>query len=80
MKENKRMKYELKPCPFCGSEVKMTQVPLWHGSHGYHGCYDFTVRCEECGCTLDFYKNDTIYRSEDEAENNAIKTWNQRAK
>ena len=74
------MKYELKPCPFCGNEVQMTKAPLWHGSHGYHGCYEFSISCKDCGCTLLFTQNDTVYRSEDEAQNNVIKNWNKRAK
>jgi len=68
----------LKPCPFCGSQPTLRKSPLWFSSRGYHGCYQFDVHCEKCGCKLDFYNNDTIYRSEDEAERNAIDTWNRR--
>lgn len=57
----------LKPCPFCGTKVKLEKIPLWHGSHGYRDCYEFKICCEKCGCTLTYSQNDTIYRSEKEA-------------
>ena len=65
---------ELKPCPFCGTEVKMRKVPLY----GYPGCFDFEVKCPKCGCTIDYNYNDTIYRSEKEAVANVVKSWNER--
>ena len=71
---------ELKPCPFCGTNVELLKEPLWHGNHGYHDCFDFKVRCPKCGCTVDYTHNDTIYRSEEEAIANVVKTWNERAK
>ena len=69
---------KLKPCPFCGNEVELEKIPLWHGSHGYHGCYEYEIKCSKCGCTVDQPKNDSIYRSEEEAKENAIKAWNKR--
>jgi hypothetical protein len=35
---------KLKPCPFCGSEVDIKEIPLWKESskgvsHGYEGEY-----------------------------------------
>lgn len=65
-------------CPFCGSAVKMIKKPLYHGTHGYPGCYEFEVRCPECGCSIDYVDNDTIYRSEEEAIANVTKAWNKR--
>ena len=59
---------KLKPCPFCGSDVELKKIPLWHGSHGYSGCYEFKIRCEKCGCTVYQPENDSIYRSEDVAK------------
>ena len=71
---------ELKPCPFCGSPVVLTKSPLWHGSHGYQNCYEYFIRCSKCGCTVDYYLNNTIYNiSEAEAVENVLKTWNRRA-
>ena len=69
---------ELKPCPFCGEVVELEKRPLWHGSHGYPGCYEFVIRCKQCGCNINLDKNDTIYRSEDVARDNAIEAWNKR--
>ena len=70
---------ELKPCPFCGENVKIERLPLWHGSHGYHGSYEYDIHCSNCGCRVDLDRNDTVYRSEEEARDNAIKAWNRRA-
>ena len=74
-------KYDLLPCPFCGEDVYLDKVPLWNGSHGYHGCYQFDVHCRnlECGCKISLNQNDTVYRNEEEARLNAIKAWNRRA-
>lgn len=70
---------ELKPCPFCGSEVEVEKIPLWYGNgHGYSGCYEFKIKCENCGCIVDQPKNDSIYRSEETARENAIEVWNRR--
>lgn len=72
------MNVKLLPCPFCGTEVKLKKIPLWHGSQGYHDCYEFKVRCEKCGCTLTYSQNDTIYRSEKKAIKNVVDAWNRR--
>jgi Lar family restriction alleviation protein len=70
---------ELKSCPFCGNEVEVEKIPLWHGNgHGYSGCYEFKIKCESCGCTVNQPKNDSIYRSEEKARENAIEAWNKR--
>lgn len=71
---------ELKHCPFCGKEVKMIKDPLWHGSHGYYGCYEYIIQCEnpECLCKINLGKNDTIYRDDETAQKNAIEAWNRR--
>lgn len=72
---------ELKPCPFCGSIPLLEKKPLWseHG-HGYYGCYEFDIHCPNiiCGCRVNLFNNDSIYRSEEEAIKNAIDTWNER--
>ena len=53
----------LKPCPFCGSDVYLNKVP-----------------CEnpDCRCKVYLGKNDTVYRDEKTARENAIKQWNRR--
>lgn len=73
----------LLPCPFCGNEnIHMTKKPLWQeydGSyHGYKDRYAFEVVCDKCGAHPAYYKNDTIYRSEEEAISNVVNKWNKR--
>jgi len=71
---------KLKPCPFCNSEVELEKIPLWYGNgRGYKDCYKFEIRCKKCGCRVDQPENDSVYRSEEKAKNNAIKVWNRRA-
>lgn len=72
------MNKELKPCPFCGAEVELETMPLWHGGHGYQGCYEFIIKCKNCGAQPNYPQNDTVYRSENEAIKNVIKAWNRR--
>ena len=67
---------ELKPCPFCGSEVELEKMPLWYGSRGYKDCYEFKICCKKCGCNVNQPQNDTVYRSETIAKENAIRAWN----
>ncbi len=69
---------KLKPCPFCGGEAEINKKPLWRGNRGYKGCYEFVAVCKKCGCKVDHIKNDSIYRSEEEAQENVIKVWNKR--
>ena len=73
---------KIKPCPFCGTIPFLEKKPLWstHGgtTRGYFGCYEYDIHCDECGCRLPLYKNDTIYRSDKEAQQNALNDWNRR--
>ena len=75
----------LKPCPFCGSDVYLEKRPLWNEyggiTRGYHGCYDYVIECsnQDCGCNVKLPGNDTIYHTDEEAKENAIKAWNRRA-
>ena len=72
------MSKELKPCPFCGTEVELETIPLWHEDRGYQGCYEFRIRCKNCGAQPNYLQNDTVYRPANEAINNVIKIWNRR--
>ncbi len=73
---------ELKPCPCGCRDVELKKYPLWNGTHGYYGCYEFKIKCNnpKCGWFLKVSKNDTIYRSEEEAKENVINAWNKRGK
>lgn len=73
------MTEQLKPCPFCGTNVRIEKKPLWHGSHGYRDCYEYDIHCHNCGCRVRIEQNNTIYRSDEEAKANAVKAWNRRA-
>lgn len=74
------MTEKLKPCPFCGTEVKLRKETMWFNSHGYKGYYKYTVGCRECGCGIAMRATDTLFRTDSEAKRNAIKAWNRRAK
>ena len=75
----------LKPCPFCGQVVYLEKRPLWRdyggSTHGYFRCYEYVIECDnpECRCHVVLKGNDTIYHSDEEAKQNAIKAWNRRA-
>lgn len=71
----------LKPCPFCRTHTYLEKLPLWNGSHGYCGCYEYDIRCHnpKCGCRVNLGGNDTVYNTDEEARINAIKAWNRRA-
>lgn len=73
---------KLKPCPCGCKDVELKKCPLWYGSHGYYGCYEFKIKCNnpKCGWFLKVPKNDTVYRSEEEAKKNVINAWNKRGK
>lgn len=66
---------ELKNCPFCGCRVQIERRPLEH----YRGCYIFEIECSKCGCKRTLTRNDSVYRTEEEARANAIAQWNMRA-
>ena len=73
------MSEKLKPCPFCGTNVCIEKKPLWSGTRGYQNCYEYVIRCDNCGCRVRLEQNDTINRTDKEAEQNAVKAWNKRA-
>lgn len=80
------MRFKLEDCPFCGSGVYIKREPLWqergNSIHGYRGCYEYIIECSnpECRCSVYLGNNDTIYRSDEEAINEAVTHWNRRAK
>jgi len=66
---------ELKPCPFCGSNVELVSYPI----RGYNGCVEYSISCGKCGCRLNYNKGDTIYRTDKEAKEYVITKWNTRS-
>lgn len=70
--------FSLKPCPFCGNGVFIEKIPLWHGTHGYHGNYDYVIKCNNCGCKIAKSSCDDIYRKEEEAIKSIVEAWNTR--
>lgn len=74
----------LKPCPFCGNLVYLEKRPLWiqhpdGTTRGYRGCYEYDIHCEKCGCRIALPGNDTVYRDDAQAKENAVSAWNTRA-
>lgn len=77
------MSNEVKSCPFCGNRVCVEKKPLWTtrgdgSTSGYVGCYEYDIRCDECGCRVKLPGNNTVYLTDKEAEENAINAWNRR--
>ena len=77
------MANELKPCPFCGETPYIEKIPLWktHSdgtTHGYYNNFEYDIHCHECGCRIPLIANDTIYRDDKKAKQNAIDAWNRR--
>ena len=67
-------KIKLKPCPFCGEK---DDLKIGHDSWGYpNECYSGRVRCGRCDSLTYAAGRNTI----DEAEADAVKRWNTRAK
>ena len=71
---------ELKPCPFCGEIPYIERKPLWRGSHGYVGRFEYDIHCRKCGCEVPLPGNNTIYNTDDDARKNAVTAWNRRYK
>ena len=71
----------LENCPWCGSIGKLKSEDLGKpNGRGYPGCSLIYVECSniECRATAPFGKIDTIYRSTQEAVDQAVKIWNKR--
>lgn len=73
---------ELEKCPFCGKTGFAYRKPLWNGSHGYHGNYEYFVGCLNLKCKIrpKTCGIDDIYRCPDEAIEMAVQDWNERFK
>ena len=71
----------LKKCPFCKGEAEVIKEPLWNGSHGYHDCYDYIVRCNNIKCNVrpETRGYNTIYEKNEEIQKQkAADDWNNR--
>lgn len=71
----------LKKCPFCKGDVLLIKDPLWNGSHGYHGCYEFYVKCNNENCLVKPKARayHTIYEKNEQVQiDKAIDAWNNR--
>ena len=62
-------------CPFCGGKAKIRK----HQIESYEGKFFYQVRCTKCQTVRANSLFDTIYSSEEEAIEKAIKCWNTRA-
>ena len=75
------MRISLKECPWCHDMPVLAKDPLWSGSHGYHGNYEYYVACNNGNCKIKpcTKSYDNIYdMSEQECINKAIDDWNTR--
>ena len=68
--------FNLKPCPFCGSEVSLKISPL---SKDYPDVNDYEISCKKCGCTLWGANCDTLNHTDEEAVEKVVNVWNRRA-
>lgn len=57
---------ELKPCPFCGSEVKLGHYTANHNDWWF-------IRCKVCNIAID-----PMYWNDVRSKNEMIKIWNRR--
>ena len=57
------MKEYPKECPFCHSLPDIVKNPLWEGSHGYRGKYEYYIACrnEKCKLKITTRKYNNIY-------------------
>lgn len=67
-------------CPWCHTKPFLEKTEMWSGTHGYHGCYDFSVKCKNPNCKMkpSTPSFNTIYQSEEEAIAKANNVWNER--
>ena len=71
---------ELKPCPFCGGEAKLTKLSVsYNAGYPIYNGIALVVKCGNCGC-FSPYKRGTIHGNfRQNEEDKAIEAWNRRA-
>lgn len=70
-----------KECPWCHDMPIISKDPMWNGSHGYHGCYEYYVACTNGKCKIKPKTKsycDIYDMSENECITSAIDDWNDR--
>lgn len=76
-----KMKVLPKECPFCHSMPAVESKPLWSGTHGYHGHYEYYVRCDNDKCKIQpktIAYNDIYDMTGQDCIDKAIEDWNSR--
>lgn len=75
------IKEPIKECPFCHMIPILSKAPLWRGSHGYQGCYSYSIACQNDDCKINPATRmyDTVNnRTEQDCIDRAIADWNER--
>ena len=68
---------KLKPCPFCGGEVKMEPVSFSEYAGNYYDNEYSRIRCEPCGFDMRIYPKGLGCTQEEKEE--LAERWNRRA-
>lgn len=70
--ENKKLRNEIKPCPFCGGKAE------YHEEYGaIRGSVDFFIECSECGARP-FLTSDASGENYIDLIESVFQTWNRR--
>ena len=73
---------ELKDCPFCGSQVEMKShifgTPFGRYNNNYLSGYEFSIKCDDCGCTTTECTTTARDMTEEEAKAKVANAWNKR--
>jgi hypothetical protein len=78
---NIKMEELPKECPFCHDIPIVAKDPMWHGSHGYYGNYEYYVACMNFDCKVQPKTksyNDIYGMTEQECIDKSIENWNSR--
>lgn len=68
---------ELKPCPFCGSEVEMDIYSMDRNGHGYPGCFKYVIECKQCH--MAHIEEYDVYKTQTDAMRFVRNKWNRRS-